>query len=245
MSVTSAFEWCKTRNIQEKTKNIPVCLAMGRGAPNGGDAPAAWARRRAFVALAPPLPRLDERSVWGEPGEIRGDLGGSRARAFRARRVARRASHFKYGPFVDRVVRKSHLHGDVLLGLLLSGDDRMPDLGGSVHDDVRRATALERGQHEPEPEPSRAEVHVKLVCWERGWGGACVSYYFARVRRRGCFRGARDAPSGDLNTEASGLTSEMKFIMELNGSPLAPTPAAPSSVGCLLLSALRTSVLFF
>ena len=218
---------------------------MGRGAPNGGDAPAAWARRRAFVALAPPLPRLDERSVWCEPGEIRGDLGGSRARAFRARRVARRASHFKYGPFIDRVVRKSHLHGDVLLGLLLSGDDRVPDLGGSVHDDVRRATALERGQHEPEPEPSRAEVHVKLVCWERGWGGACVSYYFARVRRRGCFRGARDAPSGDLNTEASGLTSEMKFIMELNGSPLAPTPAAPSSVGCLLLSALRTSVLFF
>ena len=141
---------------------------MGRGAPNGGDAPAAWARRRAFVALAPPLVRLDERNVWGEPGEIRGDLGGSRARAFRARRVARRASHFKYGPFIiDRVVRKSHLHGDVLLGLLLSGDDRMPDLGGSVHDDVRRATALERGQHEPEPEPSRAEVHVKLV-WKGG-----------------------------------------------------------------------------
>ena len=178
------MEWRKTLNIHEKTKNIPVCLAMGRGAPNGGDAPAAWARRRAFVALAPPLVRLDERNVWGEPGEIRGDLGGSRARAFRARRVARRASHFKYGPFIiDRVVRKSHLHGDVLLGLLLSGDDRMPDLGGSVHDDVRRATALERGQHEPEPEPSRAEVHVELVCW---WGGSMRKLQSPRVRCRGC-----------------------------------------------------------
>ncbi len=39
--------------------------------------------------------------------------------------------------------------------------------------------------------------------------------------------------------------SEMKFIMELNGSPDTPGAPAPSSVGCLLLSALRTTVLFF
>jgi len=55
----------------------------------------------------------------------------------------------------------------------------------------------------------------------------------------------RDAPSGDLKTDASGLTSEMKFIMELNGSLDTPGAPAPSSVGCLLLSALRTTVLFF
>tara|TARA_B100001758_G_C18132386_1_gene464542 strand:- start:473 stop:619 length:147 start_codon:yes stop_codon:yes gene_type:complete len=48
-----------------------------------------------------------------------------------------------------------------------------------------------------------------------------------------------------LKTDASGLTSEMKFIMELSGSLDALGEPAPSSVGCLLLSALRTTVLFF
>ena len=40
--------------------------------------------------------------------------------------------------------------------------------------------------------------------------GICVCH------RRGLASG--DAPSGDLNTEARGLTSEMKFIIALSGS---------------------------
>ena len=86
----------------------------------------------------------------------------------RSARATPASTHFKRAGRSGRENPFAYLDRDVLLCLLLSGDDRMPNLGGTVHDDVRGPAAFERGQHEPEPEPSRAEVHVELVCW---WGG--------------------------------------------------------------------------
>lgn len=58
---------------------------------------------------------------------------------------------------------RTHLDTDVLLRLLLTLHDGLPDRARPVHDDVGRTGGLQRGQHQPESEPTGAEVHVKLV----------------------------------------------------------------------------------
>ena len=146
-------------------------------------------------------------------------------------------------------IEGTHLDPDVLLLEPLALDDGLPDAAGAVDDDVRASRALERGEDEAETQPPGAEVHVELVCWGRreGWGDrGCVR----QIRRvRGGVPGARarrgsHAPSGDLKTDARGLTSEMKFIIALRGSfrgTLPPSSAASLPLGSLLVRA-RLSV---
>ena len=52
-----------------------------------------------------------------------------------------------------------------------------------------------------------------------------------------------DAPSGDLNTDAKGLTPEMKFIIALRGSLMGPLSSSldAASLGSFEVSARRTS----
>lgn len=77
---------------------------MGRRVPKRRGGPVAGARSRASGVGAPRLWVRDERSARGEPGEIRGRPGGSRRRAFRARRARPPRRRISNAP-ADRVGR--------------------------------------------------------------------------------------------------------------------------------------------
>ena len=172
-----------------RKKNIPIRWLdadMGRRVPKRRGGPVAGARRRASGVGAPRLWVRDERSVRGETAEIRGRPGGSRRRAFRARRATPSASTaFKRAGRSGRENPFSYLDRDVLLCLLLSGDDRMPNLGGTVHDDVRGPAALSSAG-KTSPNPSRP---APKCTWSLSVGGAgeCMrKLQCPRVRCRGC-----------------------------------------------------------